>query len=741
MRKLAIFSVAFALAALLLCYAPPVSLLFAALVSLVLLILGLFLRKNVRTAAVCAALGLGFGLLWCHAYTALVREPMVALIDAEQTVVVELCEYPSPTSTGKAKATVRFVEPRLYGKAVYYGDARLFDLVPGARIRTAGSCADAGFIRDEAVESFTSSGIFLFLYGGEEDEIEQESQSAFRYLPQRMARRLKTAINAVFPERTAPLMRALLTGDRSALSVRESSLLSEAGLFHITAVSGLHCGFLLLIVTRLFSALNRRLLGFIAIPILAFYALMTGASPSIIRACIMFALFLIAPLFYRESDGVTSLLFSLLLILLQNPYAAASVSLQLSYAAVGGLLFLTPRLNRAIGKLKCPKVCVFVLRSLSATAGALVFTTPLCAYYFGVVSLAAPLGNLLCLAATSVVFGLGLVAALMGILFPPLAALLAYIPHIGALYVLRAAELLVKLPHHALYFENPYLWPWIIYAYLLFGSCFLLKRGRFRYAVSAVCVAVSLACCITLHERSFTQNKANIVLVDVGQGQGIVLVSGKESAVIDCGSSTYAKAAGNQTADILRNAGCRRLDRIFATHVDADHVNGIETLLARIEVGELVLPRSVENDLRRTSLVELAHQNGTKVRFLFDEEKTFSVGALTLTAYAFDGEAAYLATLEDFDFLTTGDMSRSVEKKLVKEYSLPDVELLVAGHHGSKSSTGSELLDAVTPEAGLVSVGANSYGHPTQEALYRMTDRDMTVYRTDYQGNIYIRVN
>ncbi len=741
MRKLAIFSAAFAVSALLLCYAPPLPYLLVAACCLAPLAVGLMLSGKARTAVVCAALGLGFGFLWCHVYTALVSAPMTVLADTEQEVVVELCEYPRLTSTGKAKATVRFVEPRLHGKAVYYGDERLFDLVPGVRIRDTVELADAAYIRDEAVDTFTSRGVFLFLYGGEDAVIERGGEGALRYLPQHLAQKLKAAIAAVFPERTAPFMRALLVGDKSALSARDEAVLSEAGLFHITAVSGLHCGFLLLIVMRLFSALNRRFLAFVAIPLLAFYALMTGASPSIVRACIMVSLFLIAPIFYRESDGVTSLLLSLTLILLQNPFAIASVSLQLSYGAVGGLLFLTPRLNRAIGDLKCPKVCAFVLRSLSATAGALVFTTPLCAYYFGVVSLVAPLGNLLCLAATSVVFGLGLAAALLGLLFPTLGSLLAYIPHIGALYILYVAELLTKLPHHALYFENPFLGAWLFYVYLLLAGCFVLKRGRYRYAVSALCALLTLACCITLHERSFTQNKANIVLADVGQGQSIVLVSGEGSAVIDCGSSTYAKAAGNTAADILYNAGCRRLDRLFVTHVDADHVNGIETLLARIEVREIVLPLSTTNDLRRTELVELANENNAKVRFLFDEEKTFSVGELTLTAYAFDGEAAYLAEMEDFGFLTTGDMNRTEEKELVKEYTLPDIELLVAGHHGSKSSTGRDLLDAVTPEVGLVSVGANSYGHPTQEALYRMTDRDMTVYRTDYQGNIYIRVN
>lgn len=740
MRKLAIFCAAFAFAAAAAHYLPLMPLPLASALSLAALLAGLFLRGDKRTRIVCVSLGLLCGFAWVGAYTAFVQAPMAALDETEQDVTLELCEYPRETSTGGAKATVRFVSPELRGKAVYYGDSWLFDLAPGDRIRDTVRCADAAFVRDEAVDTYVSRGVFLFLYGGEDATVEKSGEG-LRYLPQRLGERMRYSIDAVFPARTAPFMRSLLIGDKSGLRGADAETLSEAGLFHITAVSGLHCGFLLLIVKQLFRALNRRLLAFFAIPILAFYALLTGASPSIIRACIMFSFMLVAPVFYRESDGVTALAVSLFLILLQNPIAIASVSLQLSYGAVAGLLFLTPRLNRACKCLNCGKALRFLLSSFSATAGALIFTTPLCAYYFGVVSLVAPIANLLCLWVTSIVFGLGMAAAVFGLIFPPLGTLVAYAAHYGALYILGAANLLTKLPQHALYFENPYLPSWLLYVYLLLAGCFVLRRGRYRYAAWALCSAAMLACCITLHQKSFAENRVNIVLADVGQGQSIVLMSEERSALIDCGSSNYASTAGNLPADILYNAGYTRLDRVFVTHVDADHVNGIETLMARIKVGELVLPLSTANDFRRTKLVELAKENGVKVRYLYDEEEAFSVGALALTAYAFDGEVAYLAALGDFEFLATGDMNRSAEKKLVKEYTLPDIEVLVAGHHGSKGSTNRELLDAVTAEAAVVSVGSNSYGHPTNEALYRMTDRGMTVYRTDKQGNIYIKVN
>ena len=100
-----------------------------------------------------------------------------------------------------------------------------------------------------------------------------------------------------------------------------------------------------------------------------------------------------------------------------------------------------------------------------------------------------------------------------------------------------------------------------------------------------------------------------------------------------------------------------------------------------------------------------------------------------------------LCSLGDFDTLITGDMDAKTETKLVETYDLPDIEVLLVGHHGSKYSTGTTLLESVMPEVGVISVGDNSYGHPTEEALLRLTDAGMTVYRTDMQGNILITVD
>ena len=97
-----------------------------------------------------------------------------------------------------------------------------------------------------------------------------------------------------------------------------------------------------------------------------------------------------------------------------------------------------------------------------------------------------------------------------------------------------------------------------------------------------------------------------------------------------------------------------------------------------------------------------------------------------------------LATAGDFDILITGDMERATEKKLIETYELPELDVLMAGHHGSKGSTSEELLEAVTPETVIISVGSNSYGHPAEDTLRRLARAGCDIYRTDRHGTVYL---
>ena len=695
--------------------------------------------RRLLLGGVGIALALGWNWLWLRQ----VQAPMALLADREAQLTMTLQDYAVPTAYG-AKVTVR--AEGLPGKLVYYGGEDLLEHRPGETVTDIVALRSAQRIRDDDVTVFTSKGVFLLAYQRGTPSYGPGSSDSPRWWPARMGRAMGERIGQLAPGDQGAFLTAILTGDKTGLSRQGASDLSEAGLYHILAVSGMHCGFLLALVTLLTGRHRRRLTALCAIPLLLFYALLTGASPSVLRACVMLSLLAAAPLFRRESDGPTSLAAALFLILLTNPFTVASISLQLSFGAVAGLLWLTPRLYRLLlGGKQRGRGYRFTAASFSATMGALVFTTPLSALYFGTLVLISPLSNLCCLWAASGAFLLGLPAVLGSMVFPPLGAVLALVPRVLSAYILAAAHLLAKLPYHALYFVNPYLKYWLLFAYGLFFTAWAGKGGRRKYALAAGLTAVSLAVTVRLGAERFS-GELEVLTLDVGQGQSILLSGGEGAALVDCGSANSWYDPGAIAADYLLTLGHRRLDYLILTHFDADHINGVETLLSRVEVETLLVPAEAEDRMAQRQILDLAAARGVRVRTPETGPERFSLGGAAVSVFPPVGEGADnergLSVLAEAGeaLLITGDMSAATEEALLAAWDLPDLTYLAAGHHGSKYSTGEALLQALTPETVFISAGGSSYGHPAEETLRRLAEQGCTVYRTDLHGTVRLSI-
>ena len=745
MRILATFTGAFALGIFLAQYLLPVEWLLPCGAAAFVLAFGrLFLRNDTgrRVLLVGVGLALAFGYDWL--YIRQVQRPMEELAGTQREMTMTLCDYAISTGYG-AKVTVRLED--FPGKAVYYGEEKLLELEPGQTVTDLVQLQSAARIRDDDVTSFTSKGVFLLAYRRGEASYGEGTSASPRWWPVRMGRAMQSRIAELFMGDEAGFLTAILTGDKSRLSDEGAAALSEAGLYHILAVSGMHCGFLLALVTYLTGKHRRRLTALCALPLLAFYAALTGGSPSVLRSCVMLAFLLAAPVCRRDSDGPTALLAALFLILLANPFAAASISLQLSFTAMAGILFLTPRLYRLLmhGR-KGNRVTRFLAAGFSATMGALVFTVPLSGWYFGTLTLISPLSNLLCLWAASGVFVLGLVTVLLGFFCLPPAKLLAVVPALLTRYILLMAGLLAKIPYHAAYFANPYLKYWLAYAYILFLTAWLRRKApRRKYALAAILTCLTLALTVKLGEWRYHAG-LDVKVLDVGQGQCVLLASGGDFTLVDCGSGNSWYGPGEIASQHLRAMGCRKLDRLVLTHYDSDHISGVRSLLARMDVDTLLVPELADDGLGG-EILELAREHGVTVETV-ESRTELPMGKAVLTVLPPVGEGednerglSVLASAEDADILITGDMDAAPERKFLEAYDLPDIEVLVAGHHGSKYSTSNDLLDALTPETACISVGSNSYGHPADETMRRLAEHGCAIYRTDMQGTIHLSLN
>lgn len=752
MRRLAVFAGGFSLGAFLYCFplrflpgdGPPLA---AAGLALALGVLSLLLpwERRRRCVAFCAALSLGLGWSWLYARQ--IQRPAQDLAGRTEDFAATVCGYASETDFG---ARVTVLLEGVPGKAVLYAGRELLDLAPGQTVAGQARFSDAARIRDEDITAFTSKGVFLLAYGRGALVVGEGTRHSPRWYPIRVGRAMTERIQLLFSGDAAGFLTAILTGDRGEVSEGAYLALTEAGLSHILAVSGMHCGFLMALAGLLLQ--SRKLQALLGIPLLAFYAALTGGSPSVLRACIMLSLPLLAILARRESDGPTSLLTALFLILLANPFAAASVSLQLSFAAMAGILWLTPKLYKGlIGEKKRGKVWGKVFRFLAVTfstsMGAMVFTMPLAAYYFGALVLIAPLSSALCLWAATWAFSFGLLSVFVSFFCPPLGALLALPARLAAEYILFAAGLLSKIPYHAVYTANPYLKYWMAYVYLLFAAAYFARRaGRRKYLLASVLAALTLVLTLRLGEARYGSDLDALVL-DVGQGQSVVLASGGTFALVDCGSANSWKNPGETAARQLIAMGCERLDYLLLTHCDKDHVSGVTGLLARLEVDTLLLPEAEDDAGLQNAVLSAARAHGVRVSFVTEEERLdFGRGALTVfppLGEAGDNERglAVLASAGENDFLITGDMDAATEGTLLETYDLPDIEALVAGHHGSKYATSQALLEALRPETACISVGSNSYGHPAEETLLRLARQGCDIYRTDLHGTVHLAWN
>lgn len=751
MRKLAWFAAAFSLAVFLAVYLLPEEILVpvGAICALAALT-GLLLRGKARLRMLLICFGLAAGLCWTGAYSAIVRAPALRLAGEEARVEAVVADWPQENRySTSVLAEVRTEQGGRVKTLLYLNGEEVDALRPGDRLTVTASFRMADTMAGEETDYYYAKGILL-MANCEEWTVERPERVPVKYWPAMVSRALKDSVAWAFPDSAAPLVTALITGDKTQLPDTVYSALRRSGLAHVIAVSGLHVSFLAGLITTLLGR-RRRLSAVVGICLLFFFAAVAGNTPSVQRAGFMQAMLLIAPLADRENDPPTALSVVLMVLLLFNPYAAASVSLQLSFAAVAGIFLFTGPLCEKWGrklprkpkgfwiKLGCRTARV-VIDSVATTLGAIVFTTPLMAFYFDSISLISPLTNLLALWAVSDAFLGGLVTALVGLALPAVATVMAWVVSLPVWYLQWLTAALAGLPFASVSVHSIYLIAWMA---LTYGLIFLwvLWRGPRGRVVVPVCLSTSTLCgALMLQAAALTGGSLTVSVLDVGQGLSVALYSKGQTALIDCGGYD----AGNTAADYFQSVGLNHIDLVILTHYHDDHASGIPQLLERMDVGLLILP-DVELDSALRAEIQKAAQVAGVETLLVTDGATAQLGEVELTIYPPLGSGnsneeglSVLGSAGDFDFLVTGDMDTTVEGRLVKYGDLPETELLVVGHHGSRYAASEKLLQAIQPEMAVISVGYNTYGHPAEETLGRLAQYGCDIYRTDWSGTVAI---
>lgn len=505
-------------------------------------------------------------------------------------------------------------------------------------------------------------------------------------------------------------------------------------------------GFVFLLLGR------RRWAVIAAFPILLFFAAMTGFTPSVTRAVFMQLCLLSAPLFRREDDALTALSIVLAAILLKNPSAVAGTSLQLSFGAMAGIWLVSGKMYRAlterIGGAPRPfrTVLTFAAASVSSGLGAQLFTLPVAAARFGYVSAVSPLSNILCLWLISLLYQGGYAAVLLTAFMPAAGSAAGGILSWGVRYIRWVTGLLRTLPCACVYMLEPLNVLWLAFTYVLFIAAWLRGRnGRGFRLTAPVCLSLIFLYASALTVRLSWDNGMRVTALDVGQGESVVLTCGPRSVVVDCGGSYVTHDAARAAVSFLRAGQRQRVDALILSHLHADHVNGAEELISRMDVDTLYLPQSPDTDGFLEPILNAARERGTRVRRV-TEDTSLTVGDMELTLWAplLDGDEnenclIVMAGQGDFEVMITGDSPAAAEWLLCARNDLPDTEVLVVGHHGSRTSTCEAFLEEIRPDTALISVGYNNYGHPHYEVLRRLKSCHVEIHRTDEEGNITVK--
>lgn len=595
---------------------------------------------------------------------------------------------------------------------------------------------------------------------------EGEDCSAFRETLYRCKEYLSLLIDACYPEKEASVMGAMLLGEKAMLDEEIKSLYQRNGIIHILAISGLHLSILGMGFHKILHRMHvPKLVNIIlSVALMYCYGIMTGMGISIVRAFVMFGLKLCADLCGRTYDLLTAMTTAALLILVEQPLYLTQSGFLFSFGAVCGIGFL-PRVSAQFPTLSGGFPLADRFLKAVFTGGWISFSTLpvyLCFYYeFPPYSV---LLNLIVIPCMGALFLSGIVVMGAAACLLPLGRLAA-VPGVWILtFYEKCATFVLRLPGQRWVTGRPENWQTAAYLALLAAAVFLAgktekgKKGPFWCAVFGAVFLLGFQ----------MPQRFEITMMDIGQGDCFYLADGQGGHyLIDGGSSDQKEVETYQIAPFLKYRGVSRLNAVFVTHSDADHISGIKGLMedygeTGIEIGCLYLPDLAEmsRDESYLELAALARSRDIPVGLLHEGDRLAN-GKLMLTCLhptksyvnldANAGSTVLYLTYENFSALFTGDLEgegeRFVTERLARMRDAYGAEfprqvtLLKTAHHGSKNSTGEAFLDLVNPQIALISAGRdNSYGHPHQETLKRLASQGCRVYQTPESGAVTVRV-
>ncbi|MDZ7266559.1 MAG: DNA internalization-related competence protein ComEC/Rec2 [candidate division KSB1 bacterium] len=546
------------------------------------------------------------------------------------------------------------------------------------------------------------------------------------------------------------LLQALLLGNRTSLEDEVIENFSRTGLIHVLAVSGLHVGFIALILVVLVELVRvpRRWQWPVLVAGLTFYAVLTGLQPPVLRATVMAAVVLLGRALQRSVSIYNSLGIAAVLILLWQPLQLFQIGFQLSFVAVLGIVYLYRPLLFHLAKLPGSRLPGMrpAVALLAVSLAAQLATVPLTAMAFGRVPLLAIVGNLLVIPASFVLVAASAVGCLAAVFSDFVALAFGSVAQLMAAGLISLTRWLADLP--LAYVDGAALPGLFWLAYTLLGAALIEWRRRPRRLLLPLGL-LTLNCCVWLAALA-TAPRLRITFFDVGQGDAILLeFPQRREMLIDAGpANEFTTAAENALLPYLRRRGIRRLEAVLITHPHADHLGGLPSLLRACAIESVYFcGREADSDLEQACerlldslrITQRLLRAGDRLSGFPGAQLTvLHTGALLDAVPSLNDASIVLKVLfGEVSLLFPGDAEGWSESRLLQHAPALASDLLKVGHHGSRTSSTPAFLAAVSPRWAVISAGRrNTFGHPDSLILARCDSLGIAWLRTDQSGAI-----
>ncbi|MFW5996311.1 MAG: DNA internalization-related competence protein ComEC/Rec2 [Halanaerobiaceae bacterium] len=542
------------------------------------------------------------------------------------------------------------------------------------------------------------------------------------------------------------IVKALILGERSELSQEKENYFTQAGASHLLAISGLHVGFVVLILFWFFKILSfpHLLRNLLLTVILLIYVIITGGRSSVLRAGFLSLLFLWAPYFNRQGSLFNCLGFALLVNLIINPYSLFTAGLQLTYLVVVSIVLWSGFFRK------------FFLYPIAVSVSAQLGSFPITAYYFNTVVPMGIVTNIWAIPLTGLIVILALGGLALSLINPLFFAGVGQVLQILLWLLNTGIEFLARLPGGSLEVGTPPVYFLIIYFGYIIVLPYLLKTRyipvnirRQKWWLKFATAAAAVIVLVVIWPWSPSDDQMETVFLSVGHGDSIYIETPKGDDILVDGGGGFGIDGSHGESTVLpflRHRGVHELDLVVVTHFHQDHARGIIDILEEQKVERLLLPTGfARNELAR-EIIYLARRADIPIQ-VASAGMSFSNGQFRLQVLHPDeggfrnennNSLVLRAVYGNFSLLLTGDIEAEGEQQILKRYDVRSSVLKFA-HHGAPESSTEEFLRSAAPGVGVISCGENNYGHPAPEVIGRAEKQGINIRRTDKSGAIIIR--